>query len=126
MRTQGLAKVRVDDVTPKWMSYRRQVVQNARRSRLSRSRSQVSSFIRSNDRAVRQRPGVFRSVITPFCRKNARGLRIHPEKGRTPSLSRVASWKLPPCDAGLDDARVSSDVLNCIPAIMDHDEAVSR
>lgn len=38
----------IADIALKWMSYRRQVVQNARRSRLSRSRSEVSSFIRSN------------------------------------------------------------------------------
>ena len=45
--------------TSKWMSYRRQVVQ-ARRSRLSRSRSEVSSLIRSNHGAVRQRQPVCR------------------------------------------------------------------
>src|SRR5438094_147871 len=47
-------------MSPKWMSYRRQVVKDARRSRLSRSRSEVSSLIRSNHGAVRQRQPVYR------------------------------------------------------------------
>src|SRR5262252_3430949 len=50
------AKVRYGASTPKWMSYRGQVVQDARRSRLSRSRSEVSSLTRSDHGAVRQRP----------------------------------------------------------------------
>src|SRR2546427_10620311 len=45
------------------MSYRRQVVQDARRSRLSRCRSEVSSLIRSNHGAVRQRQPVYRPRI---------------------------------------------------------------
>jgi hypothetical protein len=49
------ALLRDGDYTSKWMSYRRQVVQDARRSRRSRSRSEVSSLIRSNHGAVRQR-----------------------------------------------------------------------
>src|SRR5260370_1666310 len=52
------AKVRYGASTPKWMSYRRQVVQDARRSRPSHSRSEVLSLNRSDHGAVRQRPGI--------------------------------------------------------------------
>lgn len=51
--------------------YRRQVMQNSGRSRLSRSRSEVSSLLRSNHGAVRQRqPGAFDRPRIPNCRKS--------------------------------------------------------
>ena len=50
------AKVRYGALPPKWMSYRRRVVQDARRSRPSHSRSEVLSLTRSDHGAVRQRP----------------------------------------------------------------------
>ena len=49
------AKVRYGASTPEWMSYRRQVVQDARCSRPSHSRSEVLSLTRSDHGAVRQR-----------------------------------------------------------------------
>ena len=36
------------------------------------------------------------------------------------------NWKLPPYDAGDDSARVCFDELKFIPAVIDHEEAVSR
>src|ERR1022692_2109853 len=51
--------------------YRRQVMQNSGRSRLSRSRSEVSSLLRSNHGAVLQRqPGAFDRPRIPNCRKS--------------------------------------------------------
>src|SRR5215472_1591502 len=50
------AKVRCGASTPKWMPYRRQILQDARRSRPSHSRSEVLSLTRSDHGAVRQRP----------------------------------------------------------------------
>jgi len=38
----------------------------------------------------------------------------------------IYKWKLPPYDAGDDGARVCFDELKFIPAVIDHEEAVSR
>ena len=47
-------------------------------------------------------------------------------KGRKPSLFRGARWKLPPCDSRDDGARVCPDELKFIPALIDHEEDVTR
>jgi hypothetical protein len=107
------------------MSYRRRVMQDARRSRLNRSRSEVPSFIRSTDGAVRQRPLVLRSVITLLRQRNARGLKDATRE--LPSFSPIAySRKLFPCDTAEHDARVCTDPFEFIPVIKDHEEVVSR
>jgi hypothetical protein len=76
-RAPAVVNRRVADYTSEWMSYRRQVVRHARRSRRSGSRSEFSSFIRSNDAAVRQRQPV--AFIVPE----------FPIAGRAPSWHRA-------------------------------------
>ena len=45
--------------------------------------------------------------------------------GLKPSSSPVAAWKLPPHEAGDDGARVLTDSLKFIPALIDHEGEVS-
>jgi len=65
------------------------------------------------------------------------GLWTSGRQGRKPLLSltlrelistpfRVSHWKLPPCDGGGDGAWVCFDDLKFIPAIIDHEEGVTR
>jgi hypothetical protein len=48
-----------------------------------------------------------------------------PEKGRKPSLSSVIVLELSASDLGGDDARVLTDGLIFIPALIDHEGVVS-
>jgi hypothetical protein len=68
------------------MPYRRQAVQDARRSRLSRSRSEISSLIRSNHGAVRQRQPVYRPRI-PKRPKSAFPGTVHQQRCAVPPLT---------------------------------------
>src|SRR5664280_761568 len=88
-------------------------------------RSAVCVF-RQLDRAGEQSPGntpAGAAALATTCSPASGHLR---HQGREPSLSPVAHWKLPPCDADNYDARVCGDDLNFIREVIDHEKGVAR